>query len=519
MKTKGTKTVFCILLLLGIIFSSFMLAPRVCQELSGRNVAAAVYYDDICQLAAAGDKSEDFWLELFSGLGVDYVVFSGECDTDFLSEYELLPACIGNADGTWAFRIPDGTAPKTDTAIAAIENIRRSGTLLPENFSPEETDAVYVKALELFPDYAGRGGEEICRLIQRACVDRGMHLILLHPFTENGSIVTDPDEYSALSGLESALSRRGIRLGEDFSATDAKSLSPWLLWGAGLLTAALWIWLVCRISFMKKYELVLYILSVPALGEACLLFPQLAQKALMLLCAAVFPSLAAFFLSRDHSRAGGSSAAGHYLRLLAHLLLLSLCGGLAVGALMSSREYLLGNDIFSGVKLAQQIPLCLSFILFALPVCRSIAQNGLNLKAILPLCGVCVVVAAAVGLLMLRSGDLGGGISTLEKNMRDFLEAALFARPRTKEFLVAVPFACLICLDHARTHPLTALLGAMCCTLECVSVVNTFCHAVAPIHVSLIRTLLGVVMGAALGMVLLGLAAVVKKLRASHAGK
>ena len=31
--------------------------------------------------------------------------------------------------------------------------------------------------------------------------------------------------------------------------------------------------------------------------------------------------------------------------------------------------------------------------------------------------------------------------------------------------------------------------------LECVSVINTFCHAVAPLQVSVMRTLLGVGLG------------------------
>lgn len=514
MKAKGKNPVFCILLLCGIIFSSFLLAARISQELGGRNVAAAVYYDDICRLAEAGDGDgdEDFWLDLFSELGVSYVIFSDAQDTDFLSVHGLLPACIGNAEGNWAFRIPDGAAPKTDTAIALIENLRRSGTLLPDDFSLEDNDAVYVKALELFPDYADRGGEEICRLIQRACVDRGMHLLLLHPFTENGSIISEPGEYSCLSSLSAELARRGITLGAEFSSTDARPLSPWLLCAAGLMTAALWIWLVCRLGFMKKFETALYILSVPALAAACLLFPRLAQKALMLLCAAIFPTLAAYFIFKARTSAQKRPVAVRYLLLLAFLLLWSLCGGLAVGALMSTREYLLGNDIFSGVKPAQALPLCIAFVLFALPALRDIRKNGLNAKAILPAVGLCVVLVAAAGLLMLRSGDLSGGISSIEKNMRDFLEAVLFARPRTKEFLVAVPFACLMCLDRKK-HPLAALPGAMCCTLECVSIVNTFCHAVAPIHVSLIRSVLGAAMGAVLGLVLIGMAAVVKKLR------
>lgn len=510
MKFEAKRIVFLFLLLCGIVFSAVLIVPRISQEICGQNVSAAVYYDDIQQLASSSDLGEDVWLGLFSDLGVDYVVFSEETDTSFLADYGLLPACIGNAQGAWAFRIPNDEAPKTDTAIALIENDQRNGTLLPEGFGLEENDAAYVKTLELFPEYADRGGEEICRLIQRACVDRGMRLILLHPFTEDGVIISDPDEYSVLSALRTELSSRGIELNGDFSCMDAKTLSPLLLWGSGLMTAALWIWLICR-KFLKKYETALYILSVPALAAVCFVFPTLSQKTLMLLCAAVFPSLAAYFLFNSQARFEDGSSYKHYLKLSAQLLLWSVCGGLAVGALMSSREYLLGNDIFSGVKLAEFFPLCLALVLFSLPICKNIRRGGLNIKSLLPVCAVCAVLIAAAGLLLLRSGDLSGGISTAETAMREALESLLYARPRTKEFLVAVPFAALICLGAAKKHPLLALLGAMCCTLECVSVVNTFCHAVAPIHVSIIRTLLGMVMGAILGIMLLAVAGLIRR--------
>ena len=42
--------------------------------------------------------------------------------------------------------------------------------------------------------------------------------------------------------------------------------------------------------------------------------------------------------------------------------------------------------------------------------------------------------------------------------------------------------------------------------LECVSVVNTFCHGVAPVGVSLIRSLLGAGLGLCLGLVAVAIA-------------
>ena len=61
----------------------------------------------------------------------------------------------------------------------------------------------------------------------------------------------------------------------------------------------------------------------------------------------------------------------------------------------------------------------------------------------------------------------------------------LFAVPCIPVFL----WAC-----RRKYAPLQLLCGAGVC-LECVSVINTFCHAVAPLLVSVMRTLLGVGLG------------------------
>lgn len=513
MKMTKTRAAFLILVLCGIIFSSIMLAPRLAAEKGDKSVAAAVYYSDIQLLSAESGQGEDFWLELFAGTGVGYVIFDEYCDTSFISPYDLEPACLGSAGGDWAFRIPQGDEVLTDVPMALIENMERSSVLLPEGFSLEETEAEYIKALELYPSYADRGGEAIAELIQRACIDRGIRLVLLHPFTENGKIVTDPAEYGVLSGLSAELAKRGLDFGGKLQTFDARPLNSLLLWGSGLLTTALWVWLVCRWDKLKKFEFWLYITAAALLGLCCLVVPQGSQKLLMLACAAAFPTMAVYGAQKSLDLADRRSAIAAYLLGLCALGAWSILGGLAVSALMSSREYLLGYDIFSGVKLSQAVPLACCFVVFALPVYRNIRENGLSRKGLAWLAVVAAVLAAAAYLLMLRSGDLSGGISQLETSLRSALEQALYARPRTKEFLIAVPFAALLFTKSAQKYPLLALLGALACCLECVSVVNTFCHAVAPVGVSVIRSLLGLGIGAVFGLIVLCMEYLVRKIR------
>lgn len=508
MKMTKNRGLFLILVLCGIIFSSIMLLPRLHAEHSDNSVALAVYHRDVEHLALESGLTAETWLETFEKVGVGYVVFDGETDASFLSACSMLPACLGNVPGDWAFCIPGHELPSGEAPIALIENMERNSVLVPEGF---DFGGEFVKTLELYPEYASRGSGEIANLIRRAVVDRGMRLILLRPFTENGDIITDPAAYESLSLLRTELAKRGLDFGGQLQTFDTKPLNALLLWGSGLLTAALWIWLVCRWEKLRKFEFWLYLLAIPVLGAACFVQPELSQKALMLSCAAVFPCYAILGIKKFLTLS--RPAAAKYLGGLVILFAWSLLGGLAVSALMSSREYLLGYDIFSGVKLSQAIPLASCFVAFAIPVCKNIRENGLRKKTLLGLAAAVIILAAAGYLLMLRSGDLAGGIGQLETAMRNALEEHLYARPRTKEFLIAVPFAALLCMGRARKNPLITLLGALACCLECVSIVNTFCHAVAPVGVSVIRSLYALVIGAVFGLVLLGLEALVLKVK------
>ena len=114
--------------------------------------------------------------------------------------------------------------------------------------------------------------------------------------------------------------------------------------------------------------------------------------------------------------------------------------------------------------------------------------------------------AAITGVLLVlaaRSGDTAGGISAVETAFRSWLEYTFYVRPRTKELLFAVPCIPVFLWACRRNCPPLQLLCGMGVCLECVSVINTFCHAVAPLTVSLARTLLAVGAGLVPGILAL----------------
>ncbi len=102
---------------------------------------------------------------------------------------------------------------------------------------------------------------------------------------------------------------------------------------------------------------------------------------------------------------------------------------------------------------------------------------------------------------LLRSGNDGMSVTGLELAIRTKLDAWLVVRPRTKEFLLGHP-ALFLALYYGYKDKFLPLwvLGAV----GQVSIVNTFSHIHTPVLVSLLRTVNGVWLGLAIGLLVLG---------------
>ena len=528
MKRDRFFYLWLVLLIVGMICSCVLLGGRIRSEGRDDSVASAVYFDDVIQLAEQSGQTVNDWLGLFAENGVRYVVFDTqptETERKLLSGFDLSPAgYIGEGS---AFALPEHVwSSDSNLPLALIENITRTSVHRPDGFDLSSYDGAMVKAFYLYDEYAARfsadgSGQEIENMLFRAAVDRGMRLILLRPFVDaDRTVVTDSAVYAkVLSGLGQRIEARGLEYGEGFSCMETAALRPVLLVGSGCLTAALWILLVTRLKCLRRWGFVLCLLALVGLVLGCLCMPGLMQKGLMLLCAAVFPCLAVYGLWqwRSNPRERCLPDWLEYLAALCILLVWSVLGGLAVGALMSERSYLMGDLIFSGVKAAQAVPLLFCLILFGAPAGKEFAHGPLTKKKVLTLVGVAGVLIAAGAVLVLRSGDFGR-ISAVEVAFRNALEYAFYARPRTKELLIAVPFMAVGFAAVGKRNSLLALLSGLCCCLESTSVVNTFCHAVAPIHVSLIRSALGAGIGCLVGLVLLFLCRLVFRSADKNAG-
>lgn len=173
--------------------------------------------------------------------------------------------------------------------------------------------------------------------------------------------------------------------------------------------------------------------------------------------------------------------------------LASLGLGLAINAQLTSPAYQNGIELFRGVKLSLVV---LPAIIFFLGFFRR-REKRFNITDVLLL--VFVVLAGIYYLL--RSGNYSFVLS-VERDLRDALDKYLVVRPRFKE-LIGYPFL-IFAVDTGFAS--TGRFGAVLPTLGSVafvSVVNTFCHATAPLWTILLRSVYGFIFGGAIGFLLL----------------
>lgn len=371
-------------------------------------------------------------------------------------------------------------------------------------------DPPLARCFYLYPQFAARynylgypGAEEIENILYRAVTDRNIRVLWLTPFVdaETGETITDAAVYNeVLQTLSVRLARQGLLLGDDFTTFQPYEPNRTLLGFSYAGIFASGVLLLCLIfPFDKKMRLALTVLAV---GSSSLALNDLAFLPLLaFLAAVIFPCLALWYMTARLAEMKSQSLSrelGAYAGILFGALGIAVAGGLFVGAVQSSSNYLLAIDNFRGVKLSQILPILFTVCVVLLYLCppREIISGK---KYILILGAVILCVGA--GYYILRTGN--ATVSVLEQRFRNWLEHVLIVRPRTKEFLVAWPCLSIAFVLVIRGKPRYAWPFAILTSVGFASVVNTFCHSRAPLWLSLTRTLLGAIIGAAIGFVLI----------------
>jgi len=418
-------------------------------------------------------------------------------------------------DGTPAsLRLFEGEAV-LDGALLLVEDENQHSYRPHEALFPGYTaggEASRVRCFLLDGAYAARygtlgyaGAEEIENMLYRAVTDRNIRVLWLTPFVDarSGETVTDSAVYEAvLQNLARRIARHGLTLGDSFSVFPEREPHKLLLAGcfAGVCGAG-WLLLAAVFSWgeNKKRELLLLFLSVGGSLAAAFFLTEPAVTAASLAASVCFPCLAVYCAIQS-VRATDTQlsvpGAGAFLRLLMVPALISLAGGLFIGGMMSSTDYLLAVRNFRGVKLSQALPLMFSLLMALRYLCRP-GELWAQRRRLLPLLAL---FALAAVYYLIRTGN--AEVSVLEQRARNLLELILPVRPRTKEFLIAWPALGLGAALAVRGRRELSFPFTVFSAVGFSSVVNTFCHARAPVWVSLTRGLTGLLIG---GLLALGL--------------
>ena len=437
------------------------------------------------------------------------VIFAGGAVTGYPDAVKATSAALGSAG--WS--------------VGAIETVQQLGNVnqfgLAQLVADRPGAVVRVYSLPAFV-LAGQSPAQAEQTILDGVTGRNLRVVYLHPYTT----ATDPgnvlaDNLARWGALASALQRVGFTLGPARPFPSVRVQSRYVI----LLNIAIWagtLWLLMLLlPAVAKRGWMWLVLGglVAALGSVAR--PSLAQEGGALVASVAFTTLAAWYAARawDRLRDGASRAEvwREALWTTVATALISGVGAYLLSALLSSTPYLQEWAYFRGVKVTYVAPPLLTIFVFLVavgvtglrrrgehaPLSRELAALGQFLIRGENLAALALLLGGAA-YYVLRSGNVSiSSVSSLEESTRTFLARVLVDRPREKEFLIGYPGMFLAVWLASRRRAgwfWILLLGA---STGLVSMVNSFEHIRTPLMDSTLSVVYGLVLGAAIGSVVL----------------
>ena len=369
------------------------------------------------------------------------------------------------------------------------------------------------------------GSEEIQNVIYRGIVERGVRSVFFRPFIDSDNkYVTDMNEYKEMmDSVSRRLKTHAISIGDAsrYEIVKTNNLTNSLI-GLGVVGAATAL-LGMLFGMKKKTEYM--ILAVAAVGcfGAFFVSPYYAKLLAALASAIVYPALAALFVTEFIRKRFNSSDKFNFSKftlesviVLFVSVMIALIGGLSIGSILTDMKFIAKMDAFRGVKIGQLLALSSAVLVYMVkfgfkssenrdkaPISSFFGTIGKLLDESIRVKHLVAGIAVlAVGYVYIsRTGNESSiAPSLIEIQVRNFMEYALVARPRTKEFLMAFPSIVLL-LYFAKNKIKWGLLPLLVVgAIGLASVPNTFSHIGAPLYMSLTRTAISAIFGLVLGV-------------------
>lgn len=379
----------------------------------------------------------------------------------------------------------------------------------------------YIRARNKYYNYAG--AEEIENTMFRAITERNIRAIYFKPFFEeegSSKYLTYSDEYErTFTSLNKRLAEHNIKLGR------AEAINEFHIGAKRLAVLAFGITLAAVFLFIKmfniknKYVNFLYLFAIPG-ALVPMIMRNVAEKGFSLVAAVAFSGIAIYYFMNNIKNIFDSSRSYSNMQLmiksavvLTISVVISLIGAVFVDSILGDVKYMLEMDIFRGVKMSQIAPFGVFLVIYlvyflnknnenAFKSSVNIVKTLLNKDIKIYYAIIAALIGAVSYVYISRTGhETNLQPSNIEMIFRNFMENVLFARPRTKEFLIGFPaiFAAIYSANKKSDFftgifMLTAAIGTS-------SVINTFSHIRTPIYLSLGRTLIGLVFGIIIGCI------------------
>jgi hypothetical protein len=331
-----------------------------------------------------------------------------------------------------------------------------------------------------------------------------------------------------LRELRDRLEANGFHEGRAEGFVDFKGGKLPVLWFLALLgTAAAFVLLLDLFGWIRPWmPWALYVLTTIAYWGAVIVHhDEFVRKAGALGAALTFAILAGVSLARwfnpdtkmwgrplwsadpdPGSRTSIARPLGEGAVALVISVAIACIGAAFVTALLAQVTFMLEINQFAGVKTLLVVPPLALLLLYAFT-----SMFGARIKVgdaiISPVkawqLAALVVLAGAAVMLVLRSGNQPDiGVSGFETQLRGLLAQLLGARPRFKEFAIGYPLIVLLPVLSGQARRWIGWLVVLCAGIGLADVLDTFSHIHTPLHVGLLRTLNGVVLGFLIGAVL-----------------
>lgn len=347
----------------------------------------------------------------------------------------------------------------------------------------------------------------------RAVVDRGIRIMYVTPFSDNKLAFSENLEQTTakLDLFHQTITDKGFTTGRQLPPMNnaVPGKLHYFMVSLSLLFAAL-LYLCYLVRMDKKLLIALAGTGIALLAAANLLMGMDLAKIYALGAAIIYPSLSILLFMiylRDYRQ---HSFLRMFITSLAILVGVNMLGGYTIVSSLTDIRYIMNVEYFRGVKIAFLLPLLLLGINYlacftreegVVPYLAAILRKSPSYMALVLMLFALVALYLYVG----RSGHTAGvGVSSLELRLREILETIFLARPRFKEILIGYP-ALMALIYLYRRYPWRELvlilgLGIM---MGSISMVNSFSHVFTAITVSASRTLSGLIVGVAIGIVTL----------------